>query len=685
MRDIITEPLYKALDTLAARKAAWEKFIDNERKREKETREKNIARVRGNWNAGLDSLGDEKTILDDQGVEVKISGAPPKLWWTWERLRQEVEKRAPEVWKLCRDDEERKILWEDYLTELRQRDTTAANQLRGRQQEKLTNLLRAHEDKLNLPGEFEMIQWRVAQEAILQSEDFQNDEDLRKMDDLDMLIVFEEEIKRAEKEAMELKAKQKDEKRRSCRKIRAAYIQLLHELKLAGDIHARTMWKEIYPMLENDERYLNMLGLPGSSPLDLFWDVVDDLQIELEQEQKVVQEFLDERNKKVLEATEFEEFLTWLPDDLTPHKLEPKALKQVFFMLHDSAVRLAKEERRRAEKRLRNQIEDLRYALKKLSPPIKLDSSYEEGLERFAELPEFKALEGHDEGRKEAFNRYMERLKEKASIEDRKIRRKEEEPYRSDSKKKGSLPQHSDDESVNSSSKRRRKDLADDGKYHRHRSPRSHRHEELHSSPRGNGENRDDRDPPLDKDRERSRGRDRNQEKERDKDYHQKNGHSTADRGSDDDNERPRSRDRDRRKDMERERVKDSASDRGDNRDRPSSRLSADDRDRRRKEYDPDRHGSRHHRSSRRERDHDEDPGKPRSRYGDEDRPSRDKKSENDSFDKRGRSPDRPESCGKHELGPVDRGRDPKRLRTDPVKPEKPAEKSDGEEGELEG
>lgn len=700
MRDIITEPLYKALGTLAARKAAWEKFINNERKREKENREKNIARVRASWNAGLDSLGEEKTIVDDQGQGIKLAGAPPKLWWTWERLKLEVEKRAPDVWKLCRDDEERRVLWENYLTELRQRDTTAANQLRGRQQEKLTNLLRAHEEKLNLPGEFEFIQWRMAQEAILESQVFQNDEDLRKMDDLDMLIVFEEEIKRAEKEVAELKAKEKDEKRRSCRKRRAAYIQLLHELKLSGKIHADTMWKDIYDTLKDDERYLNMLGLPGSSPLELFWDIIDDFQVEVEEKQRLVEELLNEKGKKVCENTGVEEFLSWLPDDLEPYKLDSPALKKIFQILHDSAVRTAKEEKRRAEKRLRNQIEDFRYALKKLVPPIEIDTPYGEALERFKDVPEFKALEGQDEGRKEAYNRYMERLKEKATAEDKKTRRKDEDPLRSELKKKSSLHQHSDNESIDSSSKRRRKDLFDEGKHHRHLSPRSNRLDENLSSPRGVGDIRDDRDPVHDKDRERSHGRDRDLDKERERsrgrDRERSNGRDRGDHDKDRERDHhafdtekdaPRSRDRDRRKDGEREKVKERSRDRSNNRDRPASRLSVDDRERRRKDYDPDRHGSsRHHRSSRRERDHEDDSGKQRSsRHDDEDLQPRDKKLENEASDKRARSYEDVENARKSDSTSTEQERTSKRPKTEESKTEKPTEKSDGEEGELEG
>ncbi|KAH9462090.1 hypothetical protein Pst134EB_006009 [Puccinia striiformis f. sp. tritici] len=140
-----------------------------------------------------------------------------------------------------------------------------------------------------------------------------------KFDDLDILIVFEDEIKRAEKETMELKAKQKMTNEGLVVNLVLHYIKLLHELKISEKL-------------------------------------------------KVVEELLDERAKKVLETTEFDEFLTWLPNDIESHKLDPSILKQVFHMLVDSAARIAKEEKRRAEKRLRNKIEDLRYALKKCFP-----------------------------------------------------------------------------------------------------------------------------------------------------------------------------------------------------------------------------------------------------------------------------------------------------------------------------
>lgn len=52
---------------------------------------------------------------------------------------------------------------------------------------------------------------------------------------------------------------------------------LLKELIASGKIKARTKWRQIYPSFATDERYLNLLGKPGSNPLELFWDVVDQL------------------------------------------------------------------------------------------------------------------------------------------------------------------------------------------------------------------------------------------------------------------------------------------------------------------------------------------------------------------------------------------------------------------------
>lgn len=322
MRHIITEPLYKALDTMAARKAAFEKYVDGEKTREKEQRTKNIAKARPGFRGGLDRLGDRPGPDGQPGPGVKS-------WWTYERMQKEVETRAPEIWKLSKDDEERRTLWEEYINDFRERETTTAAKLRSRQQEKLAGLLRDPE-QLGLGPNLESVQWRQGHALITRSPAMRDDEDLRRMEDLDILIVFEEQVKRAEREANELRQKDKEARRRAGRKARAAYLGLMEELRSSGQIRAGTMWKDIYPSIENDERYTDLLGLEGSSPLDLFWDVVDDLDQKVEDLQRVVEGVLAEKGKKVEEQTELDDYRRWVSNAKALVGVSDRELKLVF-------------------------------------------------------------------------------------------------------------------------------------------------------------------------------------------------------------------------------------------------------------------------------------------------------------------------------------------------------------------
>jgi len=57
-----------------------------------------------------------------------------------------------------------------------------------------------------------------------------------------------------------------------------------------GKIKARSKWKEVYPLFRDDERYISMLGNPGSNPLELFWDAVDALDQQLDRKIMIVEE-----------------------------------------------------------------------------------------------------------------------------------------------------------------------------------------------------------------------------------------------------------------------------------------------------------------------------------------------------------------------------------------------------------
>ncbi|KAI5478245.1 formin binding protein [Pseudohyphozyma bogoriensis] len=428
MREVITDPLYKVLKSLAEKKAAFEKFVKEKREEARVAREKSLERCRKEFHRALERMG---------GGTDKEDGV--KAWWSKEKGMYEAERRLPaEIWGGPANDEERRTLIEEFIAGLRGKETAKKRELRNKNVDKVTKILQSL--SLDLAG---TVRWRDAREAIFQSEEWQRDPELQKIEPVDLLTVYEDELKKAEKEASETRQKTAEEKRRRARKAREQFQKLLHELCAVGHISAGSKWKDAYYLIDPDERYHNLLGIPGSSPLDLFWDVVDELDLKLEDDQKVVEAVLDTKRVIVTEEMTLAEFEKSVEGDERLKALDEGVVPSVFEKLHARAVRHAKEERRRAEKKLRIQIDDLRYAYKKLDPPVDLESSYEDNLERIQETPEFKVLED-ETARRTAFEKFIKRQKEKLKEREREHSEEPSSERRGDSHRDRSSRSHRD-------------------------------------------------------------------------------------------------------------------------------------------------------------------------------------------------------------------------------------------------
>lgn len=68
--------------------------------------------------------------------------------------------------------------------------------------------------------------------------------------------------------------------------------ELLNELLQQKKINAGTMWKEVYPLMKDDPRYKNLLGIPESTPIDLFWDLLESLEDKLYEDKKMIYDVL---------------------------------------------------------------------------------------------------------------------------------------------------------------------------------------------------------------------------------------------------------------------------------------------------------------------------------------------------------------------------------------------------------
>ena len=72
----------------------------------------------------------------------------------------------------------------------------------------------------------------------------------------------------------------------------------MQELIDQGKIKAGTKWKVVYPFFKDDERYTNILGSPGSGPLELFWDIVDGMDQKLEGKIEIIEGAIKRYNEK---------------------------------------------------------------------------------------------------------------------------------------------------------------------------------------------------------------------------------------------------------------------------------------------------------------------------------------------------------------------------------------------------
>lgn len=178
---------------------------------------------------------------------------------------------------------------------------------------------------------------------------------------------------------------------------------LLGDLVQNKKIRARTKWKDVYPLFSSSAAYLDMLGTPGSNPLELFWDVVDELDQALDERVAIVESALKRQQYSFNIDTGEEDFMKVLEDaqnsDDDLARLSAVERKEswetvsvaclvfdlcivsdpfVVDQLRDQALKIQAEEKRRAERRQRHLQDDLRYALKKLEKPIDVNATYEE-------------------------------------------------------------------------------------------------------------------------------------------------------------------------------------------------------------------------------------------------------------------------------------------------------------------
>lgn len=422
MRQIITEPLYKALGTLAERKAVFSKYV-----RMKEEEFENARRQKAK----------EVEPLARESIKEEIANGRIVAWLSYEGMLQRCSSKSAWVKLETIGLKEAKSVWESIRKELREEERKRKDDLRERNRKVFMQLLHSFEADV-------LTRWKDARQTVLESDEWKADEKLRQIDLIDMIEVFDELIQTIEKQkTQEIKQAYITQKRQD-RQRRDWFCKVLQEGKKDGWITARSTFGEIYERLKTESQLQEMLGQPGSTPLDLFFDVLDDLQGELDVLTNSVTDALQNHPDapyQISEATTLDELKEAIRLSVEKAKdskfdnIKSKTDKELSMVL-DELIRKVHDEKRRVERKLRHLGEDLRYALKKYAhhhpsafggeDESELDKLWSEWKPILADLKlnEWEAYERTpfkieedriDEARRTAWERFVERQKEKLS------------------------------------------------------------------------------------------------------------------------------------------------------------------------------------------------------------------------------------------------------------------------------
>lgn len=207
-----------------------------------------------------------------------------KHYSRWKTIRPIIEGET--IFRSTDDENERRQLFEEYIVELKKEHVEQEAVKRKEAMDELVHIMQT----LNLEP---YTRWSEAQEIIQSNKTVQNDAKFKSLKKSDILTAFENHIKVLERAFNDARQQNKAAKARRERHARENFIQLLKELRSQGKIKAGSKWMNICPLIEEDPRYLGILGNSGSTPLDLFWDMVEEEERSLRGPRNDVLDVLD--------------------------------------------------------------------------------------------------------------------------------------------------------------------------------------------------------------------------------------------------------------------------------------------------------------------------------------------------------------------------------------------------------
>jgi len=266
LRNIANDERYQALKTMSERKQV---FLDYQQERKRYEIEEKKKR--------------EKKIREDFVALLKESKEVTALMsWRRASLFFESEPR----WEAVESEREREDLFRDHIASL---ESLEKDRLLAVKKENMNKLREKFEADQSITVSS---QWRRIKDQ------FENDPLYQDLDKFDFLSVFENYIRDLEKKQDDQRRQQRDKLKKEARKDREQFRAFLNEKFNNGELHALTRWKEFKSKFQQQIPVFISLSnrTIGSTPLELFCDFKEDLEVKYEKDYRKLKDIVKDIN-----------------------------------------------------------------------------------------------------------------------------------------------------------------------------------------------------------------------------------------------------------------------------------------------------------------------------------------------------------------------------------------------------
>jgi pre-mRNA-processing factor 40 len=241
---------------------------------------------------------------------------------------------------------------------------------------------------------------------------YENDKDFKEMDKMDIIATLEDYIQTLESTQQIEKEQELKIQKRNERKARESFKNLLSDLKvlqtnkISKILNINSKWKEIYKEIKDHPTLLSIIGNQGSTPLELFWDELMEMEDLYRPSRRLIFETVKSTGFCFDISTTFTMFTKYFEKEFK--YLNQEHVKIAYDEFLNKAKSRQYEERKYQERKVRKMMDAFRHYLKYLEKPVGVNESWVEVRKR-CKGGEFEALD--EQKREEAFGKFVRRLK----------------------------------------------------------------------------------------------------------------------------------------------------------------------------------------------------------------------------------------------------------------------------------